>query len=589
MIIAPSGSQSAFLRKDRLIKAGLFILVLWLASVLRWYRLSETVLAGFDVWTYLRLVFEWTTHGMRPEGAFAKPGFIMLGVGAGKLLGVSDATLPFLNASLDVINVALVFGLARLAGLAFAPAVTAMCLYACLPAAVLEARSALTHIASLTFVLAAVSLLLLRHRLPLSRIACRYTLVFAASLMAGYAGLTHPTALLWPLLLPVLLVILHRKTLRQPWPLVEELLLYAAGVTTPFFAFALGVKSETLYGYKLLALWRSIFQHGQDAAYMKAGFEISLGKIDHYLGQMFFAHIITPPLVWLFALASAWAVMTATRLYRCGLHQRAIIFALYSDPPALVGLTTLGVLVLGLLIARLNGFEQWFMGDRFFLTLAPVAIMLGVAMLEAPARLLSNSWHNSIMIGVCLVGLAGFWHYFPQYLYTNPPFYKQLRKISRQQDIVVDAKDKVLVFPDAGRHPLTSDYYFSRQDFLTDAHPQNSADLTRFLATNHIRYILFSPVVYLGLTSQEGHPAVLAANDPKVREDLRHQIAFFQNYLEERQASPRLCFKQSWPPQDTDLRPVRLYAIGNHDYTAHLGNSRGRDNAFCLFDLEAKP
>lgn len=571
-------------RLNQVLRPVAVLAVLCLAVTLRWYRLAQSVLEGFDVWTYLRLSWEWATVAVQPEAAYAKAGFVLLGAAAGGVFGFSDLTLPFLNASLDVLNAVLVLVLARLIGIGFTSACVAMLLYACLPTAVIEARNGLAHPASITFVLSACALLLVRTSLPISRITERYAAVVGAGLLAGYGGLIHPTVLLWTLALPLILVLYHATCLKSPAWLIEDLLLYVLACTAPFCGFALLVKKESAFWYKAQSFWHSIFGHGDDPAYMKAGFTFSLEKLRHYSVDMVYAHVLTPALFWTFLTLALLAAWTGLRLHREGLSWSAAVKMLFPTPLPLFSLALICICIYLSLIARINGFEQWFMGDRFFLPLAPFAILGGAALLQAACQGLPRGGRTLLVGLTCTVALTSFWSLFPQYLYDRPPFYKALRDTFRKQGIVTDTNHKVLVVPDAGKHPMAVDYYFSPSDFVTTGIPQNEETFTAFLAENHIRYILFSPVVYLRLTSREGQPAVMASEDPKVMAELTEQVAFVTRFLMTRHGVPRLCQELAWP-KDMYLRPMRLYAIGNHDYSAHLGSQNGRDNAFCLFDL----
>jgi len=568
-------------------KWGLFGLVLGLGAYLRWRLLPQSVMDGFDVWTYARISCEWAQGLVAPEGTWSKPGYMLLGAAASKLLGCRDEALPMLSAALDTLNVALVFGAARLAGLSFLPACLAMLLYAVCPAMVLEARDGLPHISSITFVLTSYCLLLLGTRLAPGRVAARRLALLLGGLAGGYAGLCHPTVLLWTVFLPVVpavQLLLNRCGLLRA---LESAALYALGAALPFLGFAALVKDETDFAYRLASLWNSIFGHGDEQVYIKQTVSLSWDKLAHYARDMVYAHVLTPPVAWTLAGMLALGALAAWRLRARGLGWRAVPAVMFRRPAALIGTALLAVLVFVGLVARINGFEQWFMGDRFFLPLMPFAALLGAAALEGAASALSPWLGGLAGAGAAAVAVFTFHALFPGYLYGTPPFYKALRATLQAQGLRVDENSRLLVFTDRSVSPISVDRQFTRSDVLTfkptSLDEAGYAELDAFIREKRVGFILYSPVVYIFITASEGQAPATEWENPDFRRRMEAQARWLWGYLRSRGVEPALCQGAVTEGGEPVVRPLRVFSIGNHDFTAHLELRQGRDNAFCLF------
>ncbi|WP_243311740.1 hypothetical protein [Fundidesulfovibrio agrisoli] len=566
---------------------GLFGLVLGLGAYLRWKLLPQSVMDGFDVWTYARISCEWAQGLIAPEGTWSKPGYMLLGAAASKLLGCGEATLPMLSAALDTLNVALVFLAARLAGLSCLPACLAMLFYACCPAMVLEARDGLPHISSITFVLTSYCLLLRGALLAPGRVAARYLALLLAGVAGGYAGLCHPTVLLWTVFLPVAPMAWHLLRGRRVLAALESGALYGLGAALPFLGFSALVKDETDFVPRMISLWHSIFGHGDEQVYIKQTVSLSWDKLAHYGRDMVYAHVLTPHVAWALGGMLALGALAALLLRSRGLRWRAVPAVMFRRPAALLGAALLMALVFTGLVARINGFEQWFMGDRFFLPLMPFAALLGVAALEGSARVLSPWLGGLAGAGAASVAVATFFTLFPASLYGTPPFYDSLRDALRAQNLRVDDASRLLVFPDRGVSPISVDRQFTRSDVLTfkpsTLDEAGYAELDAFIREKRVGLILFSPVVYIVITSSEGQAPATEWEQPEFRSRMEAQARWLRGYLRSRGIVPAYCQGESERDGEPVVRPVRVFSIGNHDFTAHLDLRQGRDNAFCLY------
>ncbi|WP_243438929.1 hypothetical protein [Fundidesulfovibrio soli] len=572
-------------------KWALFAAVLGLGANLRWKLLPQSVMDGFDVWTYARISCEWAQGLIAPEGAWSKPAYMLLGAGASRLLGCGDATLPMLSAALDTLNMALVFGAARLAGLSFLPAGLAMLLYACCPAMVLQARDGLPHISSITFVLTSYCLLLRSTRLAPGRVAARYLALLSGGFAGGYAGLCHPTVLLWTVFLPVVPVAWHLLNGRRIAAALESGTLYGLGAALPFLGFSALVKAETDFVPRMATLWTSIFGHGDEQVYIKQSVSLTWDKLAHYGRDMVYAHVLTPPVAWTLAGMLALGALAAWLLRARGLRWRAVPAVMFRRPAALFGTALLTALVFVGLVARINGFEQWFMGDRFFLPLMPFAALLGAAALEGAARVLSPWLGGLAGAGGAAVAVATFFTVFPAYIYGTPPFHKALRAALQGQGLRVDGDSRLLVFPDRGVSPISVDSQLTRSDVLTfkpsTLDEAGYAELDAFIQVKRVGLILYSPVVYTFIAASEGQAPASEWDKPEFRAQMEAQAQWLWGYLRSRGIAPAYCQGEVSGDGGPLVRPVRVFSIGNHDFTAHLDLRQGRDNAFCLFETGA--
>jgi 4-amino-4-deoxy-L-arabinose transferase-like glycosyltransferase len=176
------------------------------AGALRFYKLTTIGLRLPDDFFYTAAAYRWSQGVF--DNCWAKPGYHLLGAGAMKLLGVHDYSLAYLNSFCDILNILLIFFIARRLGMKSTVACGVGLVYAFMPSTILYSRSALVHTSSITFLLFSFWMLLKYLRedgnIP-------YLVLSGMSL--AYAGNIHPTLLCFPPLYGLAVAI---RCLRRP-------------------------------------------------------------------------------------------------------------------------------------------------------------------------------------------------------------------------------------------------------------------------------------------------------------------------------------------------------------------------------------
>jgi len=175
-----------------------FLLILSGLAFMRYYRLSDIGIMDDDSGIYITYVHRWL------EGSFgsgySKPGYHLLAFLAGKLIGIYDDTLLYLNSTMDLAGMVILYLLSRRMGLNSFLGLSTIVIYGCLPIILYENTRGLAHLPTMTFVVGSVWLFFL-----ISSSRWKRALLFLCGIFSMYAGMIHPTALCVVLLFPALI------------------------------------------------------------------------------------------------------------------------------------------------------------------------------------------------------------------------------------------------------------------------------------------------------------------------------------------------------------------------------------------------
>ncbi|MFC1461289.1 ArnT family glycosyltransferase [Verrucomicrobiota bacterium] len=138
----------------------LFAGILAFAAYPRFINLTNEGMTGCDTFQYWILGHQWALGNYTLSDGYAgelfRPVVFALHGFAMRLFGFNDYAIKMLHASMDMINILLVFGIAALIGRSLWVGLFSALLYAFLPAVIGQSRHELIHIPSATFVLLSV-------------------------------------------------------------------------------------------------------------------------------------------------------------------------------------------------------------------------------------------------------------------------------------------------------------------------------------------------------------------------------------------------------------------------------------------------
>lgn len=138
----------------------LFSGILALSAYVRFVNLTHEGMTGCDVFQYWILGHQWALGNYTLDDGYAGENFRPVAFAlhglAMRLFGVNDYAIKILHASMDMLNILLVFGVAALIGRNLWVGLFSGLLYAFLPAVIEQSRIELLHIPSATFVLLSV-------------------------------------------------------------------------------------------------------------------------------------------------------------------------------------------------------------------------------------------------------------------------------------------------------------------------------------------------------------------------------------------------------------------------------------------------
>jgi len=131
-----------------------FLLVFSGLAFIRYYRLSACGFFDDDNAVYITVMHQWM------DGIFnnnvAKPGYHLLCLAASKLIGLYDDTVFYLNSTMDLAGIVILYFLARRVRLNVFLALSTVVIYGCLPAILFENTRGLAHLPVMSFVAASV-------------------------------------------------------------------------------------------------------------------------------------------------------------------------------------------------------------------------------------------------------------------------------------------------------------------------------------------------------------------------------------------------------------------------------------------------
>ncbi len=305
-------------------------LILWLALALllalsaavRFYKLNIIGLEQGDCLIYWLETTRWnmgifTNH-------WAKPGYHLLGLLAFRLFGPHDYTLPYLNCFLDVINVALVFIVAKRAGASNSAGMSAALAYAFMPYMILSGRHGFVEIPSATFLLFSFWMLL-----EYLRARGKIAYLILCGLAVGYAGSVHPTLLCIPGFYCAIILAssLKRPVLKTLSAMCLRQAVFLASFAVVFIGLALLLQISSGEPSLVSVIRRDmigrLFSHWEGAVIGRSGGFI--GKFSYYLTEI--APITSwPTFAFMCATGGAFLVFSVVALLRkkAGRNERQI-------------------------------------------------------------------------------------------------------------------------------------------------------------------------------------------------------------------------------------------------------------------------
>ncbi len=348
-----------------------FIVLLLMAAVVRFDHIAETGISGNDNWEYVENAVQWAqgNHTFRLVGAweFYRPATYLMNGLAIRALGANDASLKLLNASLDLLNLSLVFVIAALLSRNRWVGVGTLILCAFLPVMIDSCRSEMPHTGSETFVL--LSLLTFS-------LACgkrddnrlRTLLLALSASAAALAAHTHmDLVLLGPAYIAAIIWIAFQE--RDAAPPLPRMLSDSSVFTTSFLlaclvpVLFLGLPRVAHLMGKELGGNLSVIQGQQDlASFPVTAFHLVCGSIDRLTSRDY-----RTPDGGGFVLLFGGAVLVSLLRLFVGPKTRPILHA----PVILVFAYALGY---GLLVRAYEGAGQ----SRLFIPFMPL-VMVGVA------------------------------------------------------------------------------------------------------------------------------------------------------------------------------------------------------------------
>jgi hypothetical protein len=178
------------------VPCALLVATMAVALFLRFHNLTENGLLGSDTIYYTDIAKDWSEgtqiYSIPPGGGVRayRPVSYLFFSAAIKWLGYNDYAIKFMNASLDSLNIVLLFAVCYvLGGEQVYPATAAAVFYALLPKAISFSRMELTHVSSVLMVLLTLLSFVLALRSKSSN--GRHALMVVSGFCAGMAALTH--------------------------------------------------------------------------------------------------------------------------------------------------------------------------------------------------------------------------------------------------------------------------------------------------------------------------------------------------------------------------------------------------------------
>lgn len=173
----------------------LFAGILAFAAYLRFLNLTNEGMTGCDTFAYWTIGKLWAegNYTFTEGGAeFFRPAAYYLHSIAFKMFGLNDYAIKLMHASMDTLNIGLVFAIGAIIGRSLWIGVSSSILYAFLPRIIGYSRQELIHIPSATFVLLSIFFYLLFDTIQKKRMAlgCLFLVLSGASLSIA-AGM-HP-------------------------------------------------------------------------------------------------------------------------------------------------------------------------------------------------------------------------------------------------------------------------------------------------------------------------------------------------------------------------------------------------------------
>lgn len=561
----------------------------------RFYNLEGTVLCGFDAWAYFDLANRWDFSEAMFKAALAKFGYVTLIAHVRQFLPHTDAFLAYLSAGCDTASILLVGAIAWRLGFGFAAGVGAALVYALTPSVIILARESLPHAPANAVFLASLLAWAMARQI---RAGLRRLAAFAATgLLVGIACTMHPTYLALPAIYWAI-ICWEAFRGRVGWcPLGQAVAGFGLGFAVPYVYFAHKISGGLdllAGGRKLLGLYLTHMsflepQH-RDVAHPPA---ISLEKLDAFLGQAIFRDLLGPISGSLLVLALVGALWL--RLRKRPRPQPAEGEAL-CPPSGLVPLTGFALLLLTLYVMRIYGPDPLHWGALYFIPFLPMSLLVTYGYLgELASVVAERRGGKAILVLAALVGLTTYACFMPFYLYTTPPFYRNVKEALGSLDMKISDQSRLLLVPSLYRPYSATDYYISSdymavipKDLLAMPRKEAYDVLDRLIAEKRVIAIVVSknPAIDFYDYTNKHDPRWIAQVE-EAKRLVWPEMEFLQGYIRERGlASLYVSDDRPWT-QETLAAFPRL-GISGTAFRIHQIDKMGRQGSFEIYGASGK-